>query len=387
MKRHIPRLLLLGIVLLVAACQDEPHPADNYPEPFRGQLLQGDSLLAPTPQRASMRVFEDSASVVLRQYTVFPDSATADTPSERIMRMPISAGLDSKGETLYVMDTESFLINKYDVTSGELLGVITAAKDAHVPNPYSGGIRLINDEDFWVYGLDKARITRMRTSGEILDAIKYTSGEFHAASRSGNYVVARFYDDHELFHTHTPKDRSQASFGILTSEKLEIDGRVVKGHGLSFTGGVISDGSESFLYAASFGGLMLSYTMDGSLRYFRESIKPGMFPELVPYEGEAKNTVMTVNQEQARQSQVPLNVWNGTAYYAVREYDDEITLWTIDAYDYDTGDYLYSIDRRETCRYVFITDEHIYAHCFDPGGFVQFQREGPPDTQLAVAER
>ncbi|MEM8487765.1 MAG: hypothetical protein AAF564_19595 [Bacteroidota bacterium] len=379
MTRHIAQLLLLCVLPLFAACQEEPHPADSYPEPFSGQVLQGDSLISPVPQRISQRTFEDSTTVVLRQYTVFPDSASSGTPPERMMKMPIAAGLDSREETLYVMDTESLLINKYDVASAELTDVITSAKDAHEPSNYGAGLRMISDEEMWLYGVKKARITQMSTTGDLGRDIKFKSGEHHAVSTSGNYVVRRINDDIELFHTYTSKDKAQASFGILSSEKIELNGESFKGHGMGFMGSVISDGTDSFVYAAQFGGVLLRYKMDGSLQYFREAIKPGSFPGLAAYTPSGPNS-WSIDDGVSNHISYPINEWNGTIYYFVTEKGEDSTRWMIDAYDYDNGDYLYSINRRETCRYIFITDEHIYAHCIDPGGFVQFKREGPPEV-------
>lgn len=388
MTRQLMQLLLLGFVLLATACKDEPHPADSYPEPFNGRLLQGDSLISPVPQRVTQRVLEDSATVVLRRYTVFPDSASANTPPERIMKMPVSAGLDSREETLYVMDTESLLINKYDVASAELVEVITTAKEAHEPSPYGAGLRMVSDEELWLYGVKKARITRMSAAGELGNDIKFKSGEHHAVSRSGDYVVRRINDEHELFHTYAANDRAQASFGILSSEKIELGGQPVKGHGLGYIGNVVSDGTNSFVYAAQFGGVLLRYSMDGTLTYFREALKPGTFPGMESYTASGPNAWGIDDKVPSHISYV-VNEWNGTIYYFVTEKSDDATRWFIDAYDYDSGDYRYSIERRHTCRYTFITDAHIYAHCVDPGGFVQLKREGPPQAVSAngIAQR
>ena len=57
----MPLAYAIVMLLLFPGCGREATLGDGYPDPFYGQLLIGDSLLAPQPQMVSGRVYEDSA--------------------------------------------------------------------------------------------------------------------------------------------------------------------------------------------------------------------------------------------------------------------------------------------------------------------------------------
>ncbi len=362
------QLFLASAFLFIAGCS-QPHPAADYPEPFRGQLFAGDSLIDPTPQVIEDRIFEEAATERLFQYVVTPDHATADTPADRIMALPLNAVVDSRESVLYVMSVDSLYINKYDISSGDLQQVITSPREKWTPSAYLAGLRIISDDLLWIYGIEKAKVYEMDSNGELGKSIDMVSGGGDMTpSLNGNVAKITSHNSDYLFHIFSATGEEKAAFGILSSERMKHNGKEYPGHGLGFAGQVISDGSDTFVYVANSAGKLLQYDMDGRFLYYRETIQTNSYPASVPSEG--NHNVIKLDTEGIKGYTNAVNIWDGVLYTSTFVLGEDRHI--IDAYEYATGDYLYSFYPPENSFPTFITSDHLYAVGLD--GVFQMKR-------------
>ncbi len=360
-------LVFVFVCLILSGCGRETSLGEGYPEPFYGQLLMGDSLVAPQPQAASERVFEDSAYVVVKQFSVHPNAATPETPTERILSAPVRAVVDAAERHLYVLDQESMSVIKYAIADASIVDVFKL--DINVK--HGGGVNMVlkSEEELWISGAEKDSIVRITTDGRRLEDMDAEHAGMPMVADNGDFVLAGIHDPEALFHTYSVGMEKQHAFAVLTNHKVSIKDTPYPGHGMGFIGEGVSDGSPSFVYAGLMGGGLLSYNMDGSLRYYRQSIVHNDFPGLLPDTTQVLPS-MVFNMDGVKGQQIPMNTWDGEYYQFYSEFDASGgATWRWDAYQYDTGDYLYSIRPVTNCGYNFITSEHIYAHCLNEGFF------------------
>ncbi len=370
------KFAILGLVLtMVAGCMESnPHPAKDYPEPFYGQLFYEDALISATPQQITARVIGDSVGAVQQVYMVPSEMAQADTPQAAIMELPIDAGIDNEGKYLYVMEKNSFKTNKYDLSTGELSLELNTAAENKATSHLGKGIRVMSDDELWIHGVDAGKVFRITPQDELLGYWEGRSGDSFIKMTSGALVQTTSSNEHELFHVFDTEGEKQRSFGILSSYQIEIDGYKTVGHGLGFHGWTTTNGDDSFIHVANMGGGLLSFNTDGSLRYFREFVEHVPFPGTVPT---GENT-RGIDMDGVHTQHMALNVWEDVYYeYAINVNSGERI---IDAYDYNTGDYLSSIPHPEGCWVKFVTDSEVYAMC--ENGFSKLERVPLEDDML-----
>ncbi|CAN0294226.1 unnamed protein product, partial [Laminaria digitata] len=195
--------------------------------------------------------------------------------------------------------------------------------------------------ELWISGNGKKKqVLRLNQKGEFLGFIDnpYRGGVFDVAA--GKYLHYNL-NDPELFHVYNKKGKREKSFGVLASGRTHLtqEYRHLMGHGLGFSGDVKTDGKGAFIFAGYYGGGLLSYNVDGSLRFFRETMDHNAFP-LTPFmDGNGGRKI--VDRDSVRSQQMPINVWNGVFYQNVFLNEEERMV--VDAYAYDSGDYLYSL--------------------------------------------
>lgn len=380
MKTMVHRLLsLIPVALFFIIGCIQPHPADNYPEAFYGELLLGDSLIVAAPQQKSEREFVAMATVVKQRFTSSPESATDETPAGIIMENPAMAGVDSNEDYLFLMDAASLAINKYSLASGALLKVIDAPEKRRTNKTSQGRLSVTSNDELWVRGVENRKMLRLDFEGDVLGNVKGPASGFVTQVNANNVVHTTALNEDELFHVYSMEGDIEHSFGIMSSS-AHVEGS--KGHGLGFIGETVGDGSNSFVYAGLFGGGLLSFDDQGNLAYFRESIDHNPFPGTIPYTSTTGYNSETVDVAGVRTQQLPINIWNGIYYQNVLILEEERMI--VDAYAYETGEYLYSLPVRDKeCGYIFITDDHIYANCKE--GFVQLERPAQ-ENDLLVSE-
>ncbi|MFK7844131.1 MAG: hypothetical protein AB8G77_02445 [Rhodothermales bacterium] len=377
MNTFVSRLLRLspvGLLFMIGCTQ--PHPASTYPEPFYGELLLGDSLITAEPQQKTEREYRELATVVKKTFTVPPDRATDDTPAEIIMAMPAHAGVDENEEYLFLMDGDSLVINKYALSTGALLKVIDEPGKRQKKKTGPGKLAVTPNNELWLKGVENREVLRLDFEGNVLGNVKGPISGYVTQVNDHKVVHNTALNEDELFHVYSLEGVKEHSFGIMSSTAYK-EGSI--GHGIGFVGEVVGNGSNSFLFAGLFGGGLLRFEENGELSYFRESMDHNPFPGTILYAKTVAGNSETVDMAGVRTQQIPINVWNGVYYQNVSLIKEKRMI--VDAYAYDTGEYLYSLPvKSNECGYVFITDDHIYANCAQ--GFVQLERPASVNDRL-----
>lgn len=375
---------LLFLFALITGCQQQDLKQsleEQFNGPFYGRLVYDNQLIDPRPQDSSERLFEEEATQIVRQFTVHPLQASADSDLV-IMVSPVRTVVDAEEQFLFLMDSDSNAVHKFSLQDGALLAVSEDPKDRVTTNGKSTNIHLRANEELWLTGIQRAKVMRTNLDGEFIDFIDLPYSGQVAPTRSGDFVLLETGNLEELFHIYSSEGKKQRSFGILSSVEHEIRGYLQKAHGMGFLGEVRTAGGNSFIYTNFWGAGLLGFTMDGTLKFFRETIDNNPFPPLRYLTEEEEELSlddsgrgMTPDLENTKSQQFAANVWNGVFYQNTYMLAGDRS-FVVDAYDYDTGDYLYSIPSPEGCGIVYVTDKHLYANCLEQG-FFQLRRPAP----------
>ena len=118
---------------------------------------------------------------------------------------------------------------------------------------------------------------------------------------------------------------------------------------------------EALLYRGMYSGVIASFSSDGSLNYFVETIESrGVVGQR--YEAQRGNVTLDLKDDDPFYSS-PFQVFDGRLYTGT--YDHREGKMFIDVYDVATGMYQYSMLQPTDiqCGPVVITHEHIYSLC------------------------
>ena len=201
-----------------------------------------------------------------------------------------------------------------------------------------------------------------------------------------SYVGMTALNYPELFHVYNRWGFRTRSFGFLSNLHLlkEPSKLLPVGHDMDFLGSLTTDGKSSFVYSGIYKGGLLGLTKDGTFRFYRETIKHRPYPQRTAVN---KTDVLPLGGTEASNSALfTLNVWNGVYYqHEIPPCNAESCpqTFTVDAYSYENGDYLYSLNPPANCAAVFLTDSHLYANC-PTRGLIQFIRPSRPENHLIV---
>jgi len=373
------------VFLIFTGCDQTSEYADL--DPFYGPLAQGDSLIYPTPQYTSHRQFEGLAVEKNLTLSVPPGKATDETPPELIMKWPIHIAIDPEEEFIYVMDKETFRINKMSLADGALVQSITAAQEYSKGSSSATMIQYLLDGTVKVFVPGKI-VLQLEPNGNVKEFLKHPRkiNGYMLSIDSDSYVGMTVLNYPELFHVYNKRGVRARSFGFLSNLHLrEKPGKMEPvGHMLDFMGTLGTDGKSSFVYSGSLKGGLLGFSKDGTLRFYRETInhRPYSQKALV----DQNEDVPPANTEASNSGLSTLNVWNGVYYQLVIppcNAESCPQTFTVDAYSYESGDYLFSLNPPANCVAVFLTDEHLYANCL-PRGLIQFVRPERPQNQFIV---
>ena len=368
--------LLFFYIIICTGCAKQIDLEAQYGESFHGKLAHGNALLNPKPQEVGERTFLEQPSEVVKQFTVDPARATEDTPPDIIVNATFPFSIDNQEEYLYTMHPHRFIVKKFSVADGTLLATFTALQD-HV-DAYDGvrvpGMRVMENDELWIMQGKRHHVLRLSPDGEFIGEIELPRhGDHVEAMNNGTFAFLGSTNFETLFRTYTLKGKKENEFGILSSVRYDSGGYEMVGHGGGFTGEIRAKG-DAFVYSGFFGARLLSYTSDGELRYYRKMIDDHPFPGLVAVSDATGSgaQVMRINYEQVVTQQFAANIW-GDVFYQLTYFPEDNQTVIVDAYAFDTGDYLYSMDMPENCYTRFVTDQHVYAACKEQG-VLQFNR-------------
>ncbi len=394
MKNTIFILYLFGLVLGTLSCNQKPMYSDA--EPFYGSLVYNDSIYSPIPQFQLNRLFEAAAGEEGYRFTIPTGSQGLEADSVMVMSMPTQAVVDKNEQFFYVMDTESYLINKFALSDGSLQKSITTAQEYRKAHNLQPSLQLLSDGSLQICGTERRQILQLHPDGKVKNSVKIPRGVNGCVMGidSENQVALTIFNFDELFQVLNKRGRIKDNFGVVSNLHLRPvvgDIKYKAGHGIDFVGSIGTDGASSFVYAGSKWGGLLGFDVNGEFRFFRETInhRPLPFRSSLPLlspieEGKSGPQIMEfepeILEDEPADFRFTVNVWEGVYYQQIIPPCNAETCassFIVDAYSYENGDYLYSLHTPVNCGAIFITEDHIYANCLGRG-LVQFVRRSRP---------
>ena len=242
-------MYLCGLFLTTLSCNQKPDYSDA--EPFYGALVYNDSLYHPTPQFPLSRIFEEVASEERYRFTHPLGHQIDEADSMLVMDMPMQAVVDNDERFVYIMDNESYLINKFSLSDGSLLQSITTAQERRKTPSRQPRLQLLADGSLQVCGTEGRRTLLLHPEGQLKKSFKLPRGIYGcvAGIDADNYVALTSFNFDELFQVLNRRGRIKNSFGMLSNmhtRTLEGDVKHEGGHGLDFVGTIGTDGIHFF---------------------------------------------------------------------------------------------------------------------------------------------
>ncbi|HWN42822.1 MAG TPA: hypothetical protein VNW71_11410 [Thermoanaerobaculia bacterium] len=278
----------------------------------------------PVPQNARERVWKEAAF-------------------ERAAEIPVGENLDlptllrvGPGGTVYVLDSGISRVLRLS-PEGQ---VLTTYGDPSIANPTD--VAVGPDGEVWVCDLDRQQIAVFSAAGRLLRKIEPDPPVARLALGPGDGFVATGSTGGEgLFRRYSEEGKLGSAFGNLFPEDLQTS---------MAADGWIVPGGDGFLYPFRNAGLLISYTWDGRLRFFRQTIDPVSLPK-VRVDSAGRQTVPDATLVSISGSVVgdDLYIFGGSRK-------------VLDVYGVKTGSYRYSLrPPEEDARYVVLTEDRLYS--------------------------
>ncbi len=262
---------------------------------------------------------------------------------ERIAEIPVGENLDlptllrvGPGGDVYVLDSGLSRVLRVSPEGRTL----TTYGDPSIANPTD--VAVGPDGQVWICDLDRTQITVFSAAGRLLRKIKPDPPVARLTPGSGDGFAATGSTGGEgLFRRYSEEGKLESSFGNLFPEDLQTS--------MAADGWIIPAG-DRFLYPFRNAGLLISYTWDGRLRFFRQTIEPVPLPK-VRVDSAGRQSV----------GDAPVAAISGSVVG-----DDLYILGgsrrVLDVYDVGTGSYRYSMRPPEDgARYVVLTEDRLYS--------------------------
>ena len=253
------------------------------------------------------------------------------------LRQPTLLRADSSGN-LYVLDSAVPSVMKISA-EGQVLARYAHASMGN-PTDFAIGPR----GEVWVCDPDRRVLAIFASDGTFLRTITPQPSAARLALGSGGFVATGITGGPGLFRKYSMTGALQSSFGDLFAAPLQSS--------LAADGWIVSDG-EFLVYPFRNTGLLVSYTMDGKLRFFRETINRVPLP-MVRVDAAGRASV---------DRNAPVASINGCMV------GDELYILTesapgraLDVYDAEQGNYAYSLRLPEAdLRYFVLVADRLYG--------------------------
>lgn len=165
---------------------------------------------------------------------------------------------------LYVLDSEHRRIERIS-PSGELLA--TYASDFQNPSD----VVVAESGEVWVCDPAPQQITVFSPKGRIARVIRLEAMPMRIAlDPKGGFLAMLHAEGAQLFRRYSPEGRPLEAFGTFFPEARQ--------NALTADGWFLPIGSGAIAYPFENAGLLASYSLDGRLRFFRETIDPAPLP-------------------------------------------------------------------------------------------------------------
>jgi hypothetical protein len=269
----------------------------------------------------------------------FEPRARIPAGEDAAMELPTLLRTASSGG-VYILDSGRLQILRFS-SEGRLL-----ARYAHASMGNPTDVAIGGGGEVWVCDPDRKVIVVFTPEGKLLRRITPRPPAARLVCGPGDgFVATGVTGGQGLFRRYSAAGEMEGSFGAMFAEDLQSS--------LAADGWIVST-SDFLVYLFRNAGLLISYTMDGRLRFFRETIAPVPLP-MVHVNGAGRASV---------EREAPLASISGSIV------GDELYILSdaapggraIDVYETGQGSYRYSLRPPEAdARYVLVTGDHLYS--------------------------
>ncbi|WP_228350759.1 6-bladed beta-propeller [Rhodocaloribacter litoris] len=223
----------------------------------------------------------------------------------------------------------------------------------------------------WVADTGDRKLVRFRADGSLSETYFFEDEPRAIAMTGRGRVASLSFPDSTLFKLYDlPANGDEIvevqKFGTL------VENQFFSSIALAGTIDASPDG-DYFVYAGLYGGRIASFSPEGMLRFYVETIDGTPFPPVVKFEEDA----YTIDRKGGnRISQVIATVSPEDIYIVCTRWDDSNMDVFIDVYDSADGMYQYSIRYDLPCKPLLLTDTLFFVSC---DGYVhKWRRLGRP---------
>jgi DNA-binding beta-propeller fold protein YncE len=284
----------------------------------------------PRPQTARERIWRAARFEPLQSYAAWQGG---------FLEMPTLLRVDRR-DNLYILDSARSVVIQLS-PEGRMLA---RYEDSSVVNPTD--VAVGEGGEVWMCDTESGGVAVFSANGQIERRIRLAP----AAGRlipdpAGGFVATSITGGEGLFRRYSDKGDPKRSFGALFQKDFQT--------WAAADGWFVPAGPGLLIYPFRNAGLLISYAMDGRLRFFRQTIHPVPLPRIkVDAAGRpsvpAETPVSTVSG----------SVVGDSLYLLTPAGDGKV----LDVYGTVDGGYRYSMKPPEPdARYVVLTEDRLYS--------------------------
>ena len=312
-------LVVVGLAAGIFGQRAGTHPLTLNPE-----------APAPRPQTVRERVW--------RAVRFEPVASFSSGPGA-YLEMPTLLRVDNGGN-LYILDSGRSTVVKLSPEGRQL----AKYQDSSVTNPTD--VAVGKGDEVWMCDPDSGGVAVFSAGGQIDRRIRLDPAVGRLAlDPEGGFVATSLAGGEGLFRRYSRKGDRKDSFGSLFQDEFQTS--------VAADGWFVPAGPGVLIYPFRNAGLLVSYSMDGRLRFFRQTIAPLPLPR-VKVDAAGRQSVPT---------EIPVSTVSGSVA------GDSLYLLTptgagkvLDVYGTVDGSYRYSMKPPEPdARYVVLTEDRLYS--------------------------
>ncbi len=285
---------------------------------------------APRPQTVRERVWRDARFEPVDSIAAWDGG---------YLHLPTVLRVDGRGN-LYILDSGQSAVIKLSPERRQL----ARYEDSSVVNPTD--VAVGKDEQVWMCDSNSGGVAVFSAGGQIERRIRLDP----AAGRlipdpAGGFVATSVAGGEGLFRRYSAKGDPQGEFGALFQKDFHT--------WIAADGWFVPAGSGVLIYPFRNSGLLVSYSMDGRLRFFRQTIVPVPLPRIK----------VDAAGRQSLAAETPVSTVSGSVvgdnlYLLSATGDGKV----LDVYGTVDGGYRYSMQPPEKdARYVVLTEDRLYS--------------------------
>lgn len=284
----------------------------------------------PRPQTARERVWRAARFEPLGSYPA--------GPAHRL-QIPTLLRVDGRGN-LYILDSGRSAVVKLSPEGRPL----AEYQDPSVVNPTD--VAVGKAEEVWMCDLDRGVIAVFSADGKVEQRLHlYPAAGRLIPDPKGGFVATSLAGGEGLFRRYSDQGDLEGSFGALFQKDFQT--------WIAADGWFVPAGPGVLIYPFRNAGLLISYSMGGRLRFFRNTIVPVPLPR-IRVDAAGRQSV----PPETPVSTVSGSVVGDSLYLLAPTGDGKV----LDVYGADDGSYRYSIKPPEPdARYVVLTEDRLYS--------------------------